>query len=128
LALLLADDEEFTIEPGMMARVVPGQMRKLITRDQPAQVLVIGGIPGKALNSPSVHGGRRLDVADPHAPAQVTRRSPFADDARLSLARALFGNRRRCALRHAHVSITESLRETEVGEGAFAARIARDAR
>jgi mannose-6-phosphate isomerase-like protein (cupin superfamily) len=51
-AVLLADGEEFRIEPGMMARVGPGQMRKLITREQPAQVLVIGGIPGKPYAAP----------------------------------------------------------------------------
>jgi mannose-6-phosphate isomerase-like protein (cupin superfamily) len=52
-AVLLADGEEFTIEPGMMARVGPGQMRKLITRDQPARVLVVGGIPGKPYAAPA---------------------------------------------------------------------------
>jgi mannose-6-phosphate isomerase-like protein (cupin superfamily) len=52
-AVLLADGEEFTIEPGTMARVGPGQMRKLITRDQPAQVLVIGGIPGRPYTAPA---------------------------------------------------------------------------
>ena len=46
-AVVLADGQEFTIEPGVMVRVGPSQMRKLITREQPAQVLVIGGIPGK---------------------------------------------------------------------------------
>ena len=52
-AVLLADGEEFRLEPGMMARVGPGQVRKLITRDQPAQVLVIGGIPGKPYAAPA---------------------------------------------------------------------------
>ena len=35
------------ISAHVMARVGPSQMRKLVTREQPAQVLVIGGIPGK---------------------------------------------------------------------------------
>jgi mannose-6-phosphate isomerase-like protein (cupin superfamily) len=52
-AVLLADGEEFTIEPGLMARVGPSQMRKLVTREQPAQVLVIGGIPGEPYAAPA---------------------------------------------------------------------------
>lgn len=51
-AVLMADGREFTIEPGVMARVGPGQVRKLITKEQPAQVLVIGGIPGKPYAAP----------------------------------------------------------------------------
>jgi mannose-6-phosphate isomerase-like protein (cupin superfamily) len=51
-AIIQADGEEFKIEPGMMARVAPGQMRKLVTREQPAQVLVIGGIPGQPYAAP----------------------------------------------------------------------------
>jgi mannose-6-phosphate isomerase-like protein (cupin superfamily) len=51
-AVLRADGREFTIEPGMMVRVGPSQMRKLITREQPARVLVIGGIPGKPYAAP----------------------------------------------------------------------------
>jgi hypothetical protein len=49
---LFAEGDEFRLEPGMMARVAPGQMRKLVTRDEPAQVLVIGGIPGKPYMAP----------------------------------------------------------------------------
>jgi hypothetical protein len=53
MAVLLADGQEFTMEPGVMARVGASQMRKLITREQPAQVLVIGGIPGKLYAAPA---------------------------------------------------------------------------
>jgi hypothetical protein len=51
-ATLVADGTEYRLEPGMMARVGPSQMRKLVTRDGPAQVLVIGGIPGKPYTAP----------------------------------------------------------------------------
>jgi len=51
-ATLIADGVEHRLEPGMMVRVGPGQMRKLVTRDQPARVLVIGGIPGKPYAAP----------------------------------------------------------------------------
>jgi len=37
----------------MMARVGAGQMRKLITRDEPVQILIIGGIPGKPYSAPA---------------------------------------------------------------------------
>jgi hypothetical protein len=36
----------------MMARVGPAQMRHLVTRDQSAQVLVIGAMPGKPYTPP----------------------------------------------------------------------------
>ena len=51
-ATLIADGTEYRLEPGTMARVGPSQMRKLVTRDEPAQVLVIGGIPGKSYGAP----------------------------------------------------------------------------
>jgi hypothetical protein len=50
--IIQADGQEFTLEPGVMARVGAGQMRKLITRSQPAQVLIIGATPGKAYTAP----------------------------------------------------------------------------
>lgn len=51
-AVLIADGVEYRLEPGMMARVGPSQMRKLVTRDEPAQVLVIGGMPGRPYTAP----------------------------------------------------------------------------
>ena len=51
-ARLIADGAEYRLEPGMMARVGPSQVRKLVTRDEPAQVLVIGAMPGKSYEAP----------------------------------------------------------------------------
>ena len=51
-AVLVADGTEYALAPGTMARVGPGQMRKLITRDEPAKILVIGAIPGKQYTAP----------------------------------------------------------------------------
>jgi uncharacterized cupin superfamily protein len=51
--LRLGDDEEVEVEPGVMVRCGPGQTRQLLTRDEPARVLVIGGVPGKAYSAPA---------------------------------------------------------------------------
>ncbi|TMK40484.1 MAG: hypothetical protein E6G56_07435 [Actinobacteria bacterium] len=51
-ATLIADGTEYQLDPGAMVRVGPSQTRKLITRHQPAKVLVIGGIPGKPYTAP----------------------------------------------------------------------------
>lgn len=52
-AILIADGDEYRLEPGMMARVGPAQMRRLVTRDEPAQVLVLGGMPGRPYEAPA---------------------------------------------------------------------------
>ena len=52
-AIIQADGQEYRLDQGMMARVGAGQMRKLITREEPAQVLMIGGIPGKPYSAPA---------------------------------------------------------------------------
>jgi hypothetical protein len=49
---LVADGSEYALEPGTMARVGPAQKRKLVTRDEPARVLVIGAIPGRSYEAP----------------------------------------------------------------------------
>ena len=51
-ATLIADGTEYPLEPGMMARVGPAQMRKLVTRQEPARLLVIGGTPGSPYKAP----------------------------------------------------------------------------
>ena len=51
-AILIADGTEYQLEPGVMARVGPSQLRKLVTRDEPAKVLVIGAMPGRAYAAP----------------------------------------------------------------------------
>jgi uncharacterized cupin superfamily protein len=47
-ATLIAGGEEHALEPGVFARVGPGEKRKLTTGDQPAMILVLGGVPGQA--------------------------------------------------------------------------------
>jgi uncharacterized cupin superfamily protein len=47
-ATLVAGGEEHALEPGAFARVGPGERRKLTTGDEPATILVLGGVPGQA--------------------------------------------------------------------------------
>jgi mannose-6-phosphate isomerase-like protein (cupin superfamily) len=47
-AILRCDDEEFNLEPGVFARVGPGQKRHIRTEDSPVRILALGGRPGKA--------------------------------------------------------------------------------
>jgi mannose-6-phosphate isomerase-like protein (cupin superfamily) len=51
-AVLRLDDGEVALEPGVMVRCGPAQMRQLLTRESAAQVLAIGGIPGGAYKAP----------------------------------------------------------------------------
>lgn len=51
-ASLNVDDLTFVLEPGVFARVGPGQARKLLTGDQGARVLCIGATPGEAYVAP----------------------------------------------------------------------------
>ena len=43
---------EHHLEPGVWIRVGPDELRKIITGDEPARVLAIGGTPGDALRPP----------------------------------------------------------------------------
>ena len=45
---LAAGDETHALEPGVYARVGPGQERKVVPGDAGAKLLVIGGVAGKA--------------------------------------------------------------------------------
>ncbi len=44
--------EEHALEPGVWARVGPGERRKIITGTEPARVLAIGGSPGRVYEAP----------------------------------------------------------------------------
>lgn len=44
--------EEHELEPGVWARVGPDEKRKLITGDEAAQVLAVGGTPGQIYEAP----------------------------------------------------------------------------
>jgi uncharacterized cupin superfamily protein len=46
-ATLRAGDEEHQLEPGVFARVGPNETRELLTGEQPAVILALGGIPGQ---------------------------------------------------------------------------------
>ena len=52
-AKLQVDDEEFELEPGVFARVGPGQPRKLVTAAEGARILCLGGTPGKVYEPPA---------------------------------------------------------------------------
>lgn len=52
-ATLHVGEEEFELEPGVFARVGPGQQRKLVTGDEGARILCLGGTPGKVYEPPS---------------------------------------------------------------------------
>jgi uncharacterized cupin superfamily protein len=45
--VLVADDEEFPLEPGVFVRVGAGQRRRIVTREEPVVLLCLGGIPGE---------------------------------------------------------------------------------
>ena len=45
---LVAGGEECELRPGTFARVGPGERRKLVTGDDRATVLALGGVPGEA--------------------------------------------------------------------------------
>ena len=53
------DGEEFDLEPGIWIRVGAEERRKILTADEPARVLAIGGSPGRAYEPPefTVEGG-----------------------------------------------------------------------
>ena len=52
-AYLKLDDEEVALEPGVMVRVGPAQMRQVFTRDEPAKVLAIGAVPDGSYRAPA---------------------------------------------------------------------------
>jgi len=51
-ATLSAGGEEHELEPGVFARVGPGEKRKISTGDEGARVLAIGASPGRVYTPP----------------------------------------------------------------------------
>jgi uncharacterized cupin superfamily protein len=51
-ATLKIDGEEHMLEPGVFARVGPGQKRKLLTAEEGARLLCLGGTPGRVYEPP----------------------------------------------------------------------------
>jgi uncharacterized cupin superfamily protein len=51
-ATLVVGGEEHGLEPGVWVRVGPGEKRKIVTGDQSARVLAVGGSQGVPYNAP----------------------------------------------------------------------------
>jgi mannose-6-phosphate isomerase-like protein (cupin superfamily) len=51
-ATLQVGEEQFELEPGVFARVGPGQQRKLLTDSEGARILCLGAMPGKVYEAP----------------------------------------------------------------------------
>ena len=51
-ASLQVGGEAFDLVPGTFARVGPGEMRKIVTEDESARLLCLGGVPGAAYEAP----------------------------------------------------------------------------
>jgi mannose-6-phosphate isomerase-like protein (cupin superfamily) len=52
-AALLVDGEEIPLEPGVMVRCGPSQVRQLVTHESTAQVLAVGAMPGREYAPPA---------------------------------------------------------------------------
>ncbi len=52
-ATLQVGDESYELEPGVFARIGPGQKRKLITGESGVRLLSLGGVPGEAYEPPA---------------------------------------------------------------------------
>jgi mannose-6-phosphate isomerase-like protein (cupin superfamily) len=51
-AKLEVGDETIDLEPGVWVRVGPAEKRRLLTTDEPARVIAIGGVPGAPYEAP----------------------------------------------------------------------------
>ncbi len=51
-ATLQVGGEEWELEPGVFARVGAAEKRKLVTGDEPARIIAMGAMPGKAYTPP----------------------------------------------------------------------------
>lgn len=64
-ATLHVGGEEHELEPGVWVRIGPAEKRKLITGDEPARVLAIGGTPGQVYVPPEfTHEGASEPLKD----------------------------------------------------------------
>jgi hypothetical protein len=53
VAILRVAGQNHRLEAGAMARVGPGERRKLLTGPEGARILALGGTPGKAFEAPA---------------------------------------------------------------------------
>lgn len=51
-ATLRVGGEDHVLEPGVWARVGPDEKRKIVTGDEPARILAMGGTPGRVYEPP----------------------------------------------------------------------------
>jgi mannose-6-phosphate isomerase-like protein (cupin superfamily) len=58
------DGERIPLDRDTMIRIEPGVSRKIYTGDEPARILALGGVPGKAYDAPDV---TKLGEPDPLA-------------------------------------------------------------
>jgi mannose-6-phosphate isomerase-like protein (cupin superfamily) len=67
-ATLLVGEESYELEPGVFARVGPGLKRKLVTGDEGARLLCLGGTPGQAYEAPewTEEGGSLPPMPEKH--------------------------------------------------------------
>ena len=49
---LHAGGQDYELEPGMFARVGPGEKRKLVSGDEEVRILALGGVPGSVYHAP----------------------------------------------------------------------------
>ena len=63
-AVLECGGEEHTLEPGVWARVGPDEKRKIVTGEEGARILAIGGTPGKVYEPPeySIEGASTVPM------------------------------------------------------------------
>ena len=63
-ATLRVGAQRYALEPGVFVRVGPREMRKVVTDDDPVELIVIGGVPGQAYTPPPyTEAGAALAVA-----------------------------------------------------------------
>jgi len=60
--LLRADDQVYELRPGMMARVGPEQLRKIVPGDEGIQFIALGAVPGTFAPPPWSELGGPLPV------------------------------------------------------------------
>jgi hypothetical protein len=66
-ATLRAGGETYQLEPGVFARVGAGEKRKIVPGDDGAQILALGGMPGRVYEPPQF---TELGAPPPQPPSQ----------------------------------------------------------
>ena len=66
-ATLIAGGEEHALSPGVWVRVGPGEKRKIVTGDEPARVLAVGGSRGVPYSPPEFTEEGAPDPLGKHA-------------------------------------------------------------